>query len=101
MFNIDPFEFFAKVRSLVAHVPFVPDIVAMYFAMVDDDTPTWAKVQIAGALAYFLTPLDAIPDFIVPVGYGDDAAVISTCLGIVAAHVTAKHRRQAREWLAG
>jgi uncharacterized membrane protein YkvA (DUF1232 family) len=48
-------------------------------------------------------PVDAIPDFMlpVPVGYTDDAAVVSGCLALVAAHVTAKHRRQARKLLEG
>jgi uncharacterized membrane protein YkvA (DUF1232 family) len=103
MNHIDPSELFTKVRSFVARVPFVPDVVAMYFAMIDDDTPTWAKAQIAGALAYFLVPLDVIPDFMVPVpvGYSDDGAVVAACLAIVTRHVTAKHRVQARKWLAG
>ncbi|CUT05620.1 Uncharacterized membrane protein YkvA, DUF1232 family [Candidatus Kryptobacter tengchongensis] len=33
-------------------------------------------IAIAGALIYFLSPADAIPDFIPGIGYIDDAAVV-------------------------
>lgn len=35
---------------------------------------------ITGALVYFISPIDAIPDFIPVVGYMDDALVISLAL---------------------
>ena len=74
------------------------DVVAIYYAMLDEDTPTWAKAQVAGAIGYFVPPIDLVPDFILPIpaGYVDDAAVIAACMGIVNAHVTSEHRRRAR-----
>lgn len=96
-------NFLSNARRFAAAIPFVVDLVAMYFAMLDDETPLWAKAQIAGAIGYFVMPLDAIPDFMppFPIGYADDAAVAGACIAIVGAHVTAKHRRQARDALAG
>ena len=38
---------------------------------------------IVGAVVYFLVPLDLIPDFLGPVGYPDDAAVIVWVIGLV------------------
>ena len=32
--------------------------------------------MILGALAYFISPIDAIPDVLFPIGYADDAGVI-------------------------
>ncbi|MFO8099008.1 MAG: DUF1232 domain-containing protein [Salinibacter sp.] len=42
---------------------------------------SWAPlVIIAGALLYFVAPLDAIPDALGAIGFVDDAAVISTAV---------------------
>ncbi len=96
--EVDEEEFFTKVRKNLGRIPFAADVVALYFCFVDDATPTWAKVQIAGALAYFISPIDAIPDVLVPLGYTDDAGVIATCVSLLGAHVTADHKRKAKEW---
>ncbi len=42
--------------------------------------PEATLFAILGALAYFLSPIDAIPDFIPIVGLIDDAAVVAICL---------------------
>ena len=34
----------------------------LYYAAESPDTPTWEKGMIYGALAYFVAPIDAIPD---------------------------------------
>ncbi|MFP4227535.1 MAG: YkvA family protein [Salinivenus sp.] len=42
---------------------------------------SWAPlVVMAGALLYFVTPLDAIPDALGAIGFMDDAAVIGTAV---------------------
>ncbi|SEQ50196.1 Protein of unknown function [Solimonas aquatica] len=44
----------------------------------------WASIAaIVGALAYVLSPVDLIPDFIPVVGYMDDAMVVGLCLRLV------------------
>lgn len=45
--------------------------------------PVGTIAAILGALAYVLSPLDLIPDFIIPFGYVDDAGVVSACLQLV------------------
>ena len=47
------------------------------------------------ALAYFLLPLDAVPDMLVGIGFTDDAAVIAAVMGAFARNVTAEHRARA------
>jgi uncharacterized membrane protein YkvA (DUF1232 family) len=44
-------------------------------------------VTIIGALIYFISPLDAIPDFIIGLGIIDDAAVIGYTLKKISAEI--------------
>ena len=71
----------------------------MYFAVLDPKTPVWVKATAGAALAYFILPLDAIPDFIPILGFSDDAGVLAAALSAVSAHVTNEHRARAREWM--
>ena len=48
------------------------------------------------ALAYFVIPTDAIPDFIAGIGYTDDAAVFAALLGLVGRNLKPRHREAAR-----
>jgi len=91
--------FLTKAKKWIGKLPFIPDAVAMYYCMLDPDTPLWAKSTIAGALVYFIIPVDAIPDFLGPVGFTDDAAVIATAFATVEKHVTEEHKRKAKAWL--
>lgn len=91
--------FLAKAKRYLRHIPMAEEIVAMYFCMLDPTTPLWVKGTAAAALAYFILPLDAIPDILPVVGLSDDAAVLTAALTTISAHVTAEHRRKARTWL--
>ena len=75
-------------------------VLKMYYCMRDPDTPLWAKSKIMGALAYFISPIDAIPDLL-PGGYVDDMAVLAIAAATVAAHVKPEHRQRAKEWVDG
>ena len=57
------------------------DTVALYFAVRDPRTPLIAKVVAGLVVAYALSPIDLIPDFIPVLGYLDD--VILVPLGIL------------------
>ncbi|MCY7363439.1 MAG: DUF1232 domain-containing protein [Ignavibacteria bacterium] len=49
--------------------------------MMLDPNVSWAmKSLIVGALAYFVCPLDAVPDFIPVAGFLDDAGVIAATI---------------------
>ena len=58
------------------------------YAFLSPDTPAWAKAVIIGALGYFISPADAVPDLIPCVGYVDDAGVITSALTTIAMYVT-------------
>jgi uncharacterized membrane protein YkvA (DUF1232 family) len=93
-------QFWKKVKRTMGKVPFLPDAIALYFCMIDPETPIWAKAQIAGALAYFIAPFDLIPDALPGLGYADDAGVIVATLKVVATHVTKEHKKKSTDWLA-
>ncbi len=49
---------------------------ALYLAARDPRTPWYAKLLVAGIVAYALSPIDLIPDFIPVIGYLDDLILI-------------------------
>ena len=59
----------------------------LFYAMQEEQAPAWAKATIAGALGYFIVPLDAIADLTPAVGYADDLGVLVLALAAVASYV--------------
>lgn len=52
------------------------EVMALYFASRDPRVPWYAKVWIALVVAYALSPIDLVPDFIPVLGYLDDLVLI-------------------------
>ncbi|MFW3614986.1 YkvA family protein [Billgrantia antri] len=71
----------------------------MYYSAQDPSTPLWAKTAIYGALGYFISPIDAIPDLTPLLGYTDDMSILAGALAIVAAKINDKHRQKAKATL--
>lgn len=88
--------FWTKLRRVIPRIPFVDELVAAYYCAVDPATPLRAKAVLFGALAYFVLPIDLVPDFILGLGFTDDAAVLYAAIRTVRGHMTDAHRRQAR-----
>jgi len=59
------------------------EIFALYLAARDPRTPWYAKLLVAGIVAYAFSPIDLIPDFVPVVGYLDDLILLP--LGIILA----------------
>ena len=59
----------------------------LYYAMQEEKAPAWAKATIAGALGYFIVPLDAIADLTPAVGYADDLGVLALAIAAVATYI--------------
>lgn len=97
--DLDEPGFARKARRFAGRLPFVRDAVAMWFALRDDATPIWARFMVAGALAYFVMPFDALPDLVAGLGFTDDAAVVLSTLKTVHGYVTDEHYRRADAWL--
>ncbi len=69
--------------NTLAIVPVLISLIRSYVKHEYRDIPLGTIIAIISALIYVLTPIDVIPDAIVPVGYIDDAAVIAACLKLV------------------
>ena len=72
----------------------------LYYAAESPDTPTWARGVIFGALAYFVAPIDAIPDVTPGIGFADDLCVLIGAVSAVAAHITPEVKDQADKKMA-
>lgn len=92
-------RFFAKLRRVLGQVPFVDEALAAFYCATDAATPSWVKATLLGALAYFIAPTDAVPDFIAALGYTDDAAVLLGAVKAVSAHIRPEHRDRAKAFL--
>tara|TARA_R110000787_G_scaffold10415_2_gene35300 strand:+ start:585 stop:953 length:369 start_codon:yes stop_codon:yes gene_type:complete len=88
--------FVDKARRTLGRVPFSDEAVAAYYCAKDPMTPTSVKVTVMAALAYFVIPTDAIPDFIAMLGFTDDAAVFWIAWRTISAYVTTDHRDKAK-----
>ena len=58
------------------------NVPAVFLALKDEDTPVIAKVFATVAVAYALSPVDLIPDFIPVLGYIDDVILLPTLVAI-------------------
>ncbi|HEY8566213.1 MAG TPA: DUF1232 domain-containing protein [Beijerinckiaceae bacterium] len=92
-------RFWRKVRRVGRRLPFAEDLVAAYLCTLDPATPRRVKLTLLGALAYFVLPLDALPDLLPFLGFADDAALLGAALAQVAGSITPAHREKAREIL--
>jgi len=88
--------FFPKLARVFASLPMAGEVVAGYYAAFDPATPLKAKAILLAALAYFIMPFDAVPDFIVGLGFTDDMAVLMTAFSLVTRHINEGHRARAR-----
>ncbi len=92
--------FWRKLGRVAARIPFAADLLAAYYCAFDNETPLRVKAVLLGALAYFVLPIDAIPDMLPVLGFTDDAAVLATALKLMSDHITPLHRASARDKLA-
>ena len=77
------------------------DLPALFLALKDRETPVLAKVFAGITVAYALSPVDLIPDFIPVLGYLDDVILLPTLIVItvklIPAPVLERCRAQSEE----
>lgn len=80
------------------------EVFALYLAARHPDTPWYAKLLVAAIVAYALSPIDLIPDFIPIVGYLDDLVLIpmgiALAVKLVPSSVLAECRARAQASMA-
>jgi uncharacterized membrane protein YkvA (DUF1232 family) len=89
-------DFWRKLLKFAGRIPFAEDLAAGYFCAVDPETPGRVKGILIAALAYFVLPFDAIPDFVAGFGFTDDAAVLAAAMGLASRHMKPHHYSRAR-----
>ena len=73
------------------------ELAALYFAYRDPRTPWYAKVAAILVIAYALSPIDLIPDFIPVLGYLDDLIILPLGIFFAIKLIPAEIMASARE----
>lgn len=92
-------RFWAKLRRNLGRIPFAPDFLAAYYCAIDPQTPAKVRAVLLAALAYFVLPVDLIPDFVTGLGFTDDITVLVAAISTVRGHISDAHRRRAERYL--
>ncbi|MCF8240578.1 MAG: DUF1232 domain-containing protein [Melioribacteraceae bacterium] len=69
-----------KLERIGKKISFTKDIAALYSYMTDESVAWYRKSIVVGALIYFISPIDTIPDLAPLFGYLDDLGVITAVL---------------------
>lgn len=92
-------NFWKTLKQAARQIPFADEVVAAYFCAMDPHSPARVRVILIGSLAYFVMPIDAIPDFLAVFGFMDDVTVLTTAIATVRGNITDAHRKAARDAL--
>ncbi|MBV7409279.1 YkvA family protein [Maritimibacter sp. DP1N21-5] len=91
--------FLAKMLRFGKKLPFAREAVASFHAMQDPKVPLGVRIAVVAPLAYFVIPTDMIPDFLLGLGFTDDALVFWAAWRSFRKHVTPVHYAKADEAL--
>jgi uncharacterized membrane protein YkvA (DUF1232 family) len=89
-------EFWPKMKAVAAKIPFAEDALAAYYCTMDRETPLRVRGTLLAALAYFIMPIDVLPDVLPALGFTDDAAVLMMAFQLISSHIKPEHRDAAR-----
>jgi uncharacterized membrane protein YkvA (DUF1232 family) len=90
-----------KIKWAMGRFPLTTDLVAAFYCVTDTTTSAPARPRLAllASAIYFISPIDAIPDFLFIFGYSDDAAVLTAALATLGAYIQDSHYEQANKKL--
>jgi len=71
----------------------------LFYTLSDPATPAKYKAVIAGALGYFILPVDLLPDFLPFAGLADDWAALIAAVSYVFSAINPQNKEKAREKL--
>ncbi|MEP4636407.1 MAG: YkvA family protein [Paracoccaceae bacterium] len=92
-------DFWKTFRKALRYIPFSSELVAAYYCALDSKTPFHVRATLLAALAYFVMPLDVVPDFIFGLGFSDDITVLAATLMRLRSYITDEHRDEAKKAL--
>ena len=90
---------FERIKAKVEELKY--DVSALYLVYKRKDVPVYAKIMIVVTIAYALSPIDLIPDFIPVLGYLDDIILVPffiyISLKLIPKEIMAECREQAKD----
>ena len=97
--NYSDENFWAKLKkfALTAGREVVEKALTLYYTAQNPNVPAWAKTVVVGALTYFISPVDAIPDVLVGIGFTDDLGVLLAAIATVSVYINAETKEQAKQ----
>jgi uncharacterized membrane protein YkvA (DUF1232 family) len=91
--------FWRVLGRIAVQIPFAEDALTAYYCAFDRGTPTYVRLALLAALAYFIDPFDLMPDMLPIIGLTDDAAVLGAATKLVYDQIKPEHRDAARDAL--
>ena len=97
--NYSDESFWTKLKNfaLTAGREVVEKALILYYTAQNPNVPAWAKGVVVGALTYFISPVDAIPDILVGMGFTDDLGVLLAAIATVSVYINADTKEQAKQ----
>ncbi|MDY6122035.1 MAG: YkvA family protein [Porphyromonas sp.] len=84
-----------RVTRVVGSVA-VEQLLTLYYLLKEGDLNIKDKATLIAALGYFISPIDIIPDFVLPlIGFSDDLAVASIIIHLLRNHITPEIKEMA------
>lgn len=92
-------KFWKKLRKFAATAgrEIVEKVLLLFYAAQEPNVPIKVKGTIYAALGYFVLPIDAVPDVIPGVGFGDDLVALLSAVAICAFYITPAVKKKARQ----
>ncbi|OGU56720.1 MAG: hypothetical protein A2X64_10680 [Ignavibacteria bacterium GWF2_33_9] len=75
----------------------IEKVFLLYSLLRDENIPGHTKLTIISGLSYFILPFDAIPDFLIGIGFTDDLTVLLGILYLLNSSITEEHKNKATE----
>ena len=94
-------EFLDKLKQSLKDLsrPLLIKSVSLFLYAQSSTVTAGEKIMIYGSLAYFIIPIDAIPDFTPLIGYSDDLAMIIGTINRVLGKIAHKYEQKSKDWL--
>lgn len=89
--------FWKTLKKATSRLPFLTEVIAGYYCALDPRTPAKTRGILLAALAYFVMPVDLIPDFLVGVGFTDDIAVLTAAFSAIKGNIQERHFSAAKD----
>jgi uncharacterized membrane protein YkvA (DUF1232 family) len=83
------------IAQTLSRLPLARQVVALSYALRDPDVPMAKKIGIGACLAYVVSPIDVIPDFVPLLGYLDDIVAIGLAVKLAKDIITEEHLSKA------